>query len=188
MANVKFRDNNDKIHFFGSAGLTVVFFAQFLAFTNRSGWESFFIAFLASFTCGLLMEIVTQFTPAQNAPFWRKLPPLFGKMFSRSPWDHRDVELNALGALVFYPVVIAIGTIFIRRAHKLARHAPQPAGIPCVNCEREKEETDGRRWFTITFGKRVFYACPRCFPIYATKDEKTSRLAAILEKINRRNS
>lgn len=184
MTDIRFRDGNDKAHFFGSSALTILFFAILLYDTSLSGLESFFLAFLASFICGLLMEIVTQFTPADNSPFWQKLPNIARLMFSHSPWDHRDVELNALGALVFYPVVMAIGGALAHRAAQKIKTAEQPAGITCVTCERKKTEGDTRKWFTLTHGKHVFYACPRCFPIYSSEEEKIRRLQAILEKIN----
>lgn len=184
MTNVRFRDDNDRAHFFGSSALTILFFAILLADTSLSGWECFFFAFLASFTCGLLLETLTQFTQPPDAECWKKFPNIARMIFSGSPWDHRDVELNALGALVFYPVIIAIGAAFARRHMARLKTQNQPAGIECVVCSRKKADGDSRRWFTLTHGKHTFYACPRCFPLYASEDEKTRRLATILEKIN----
>lgn len=184
MYQVKFRDVNDRWHFFGSSFLTIVFFAILLATTGKSEVESFALAWALSFACGLWMEILTQYTRPADDPAWNKLPRWMKRVFSGHPWDHRDIELNALGALVFYPFIIALGSLFQKRYTAFLKKQKTPDGVKCLMCGRTKLPTYNRNWLSINMGKKVFYVCPIDFPPTLDDREKNEKFAQITKKIN----
>jgi hypothetical protein len=188
MIDVKFRDKWDRYHFFGSSVLTVLFFALFVIILDNGLVASAFFAYLLSLLCGTAFETLTQFTPHYEHPFWNKLPKFFREWFSGSPWDYRDIELNALGALVFFPGLIFIGHLFMKRFARLLNKRDQPPGIECVVCGRKKAENDPRKWFSVTQGKYIFYACPTDYPLSSSMNDKLRNMPKIVKAIQNKLS
>lgn len=183
MIDVRFRDKMDIIHFFGSSALTIAFFLFFLIFLHEDMFFSAVSGFFLSLFCGVAFETLTQFTPHYDHPFWNRLPKFLQKWFSGSPWDHRDIELNVLGALVFYPILIFIGHLFMKRFVGFLNKKNQPLGMKCVVCGRRKDDLDPKRWFSITQGKHIFYACPSDFPRNANETIKQKNLQRVIQAI-----
>lgn len=183
MIDVRFRDKWDRYHFFGSSALTVIFFWFFVVIFNKELYFSVTISYLLSIFCGVAFETLTQFTPRYDHPLWNRLPGFFREWFSGSAWDHRDIEINILGALVFYPALIFIGHLFMQRYSRILKVKDQPRGIKCVVCGKVKPETDKRKWFSVTQGKHIFYACPSDYPLQENEKVKERNLRKVVEAI-----
>lgn len=131
MPVIRFRDSNDKLHFFLCAIITVLLMPVFLyRFSGNSAELSTLPVWLLSYVCafvstniiGVLFELAEHFIlPRWDSDWWERRGlkgSLLHRHFSGDTWDSVDISLNFFGSTVFYPVILLVADLLNSRKQK----------------------------------------------------------------------
>ena len=112
---MKFRNNNDKIHYYGSFALSLLSaIGMFMWAINPDAalWYRIVYAYLTGIgittVLGLLWEALEHWVLPRwdNKEFWKNKPEWLHDHFSGDTWDWEDINLNIKGAMYFPLITI----------------------------------------------------------------------------------
>lgn len=120
---MKFRDTNDKIHYYGAFGLMLLFSILFISTLPTGGLMNILAALLKAFLCtnaaGLLFEFLEDIIlPHWSSSFWDGKPGWIKQHFSGDNWDWEDIKLNLYGSSIVHPINTFIMWIDSKRQPK----------------------------------------------------------------------
>jgi len=112
-----FRNENDKLHYFGSMGLSVFFLFLYTWLFDKMlpgypGWQYFVLGYvfgmLTANVLGGFFEALEQwvFHPYSDIEYWEKKPYWIYYYFSGDDWDWADITFNFLGSTIIHPIVM----------------------------------------------------------------------------------
>jgi len=115
---MKFRNEMDKWHYFGSMSLSVIglfFFAWLLGLkTDAPAWNCWVLGYVLGFVTanilGIIMELLEHFVfPSwKNDVYWRDKPEWMRKYLSGDKWDGVDISLNFSGSTLIHPAIMLL--------------------------------------------------------------------------------